>query len=202
MRINTIREIHKGQVWEDGTSIYLVKNVKYQNSCPIYAGCYIYDLEGNYSIQDEISTTCFYFNHESGMRLLGLVEDERSNRETLFTGGGENIRFFINSEGIENPRYYYSSSKFDNLNLLEKLKYHYDKPHFSVGDVIRTNPDFFVSINGMPQLGLIVQGRQPNDLVSVYIDEYGIFEYEEKLLRGNCKIIGRIGETHELGIMK
>lgn len=202
MRINSIREIRKGQVWEDGTSIYLIKNIKYQNSCPIYAGCYIYDLEGNYLIQNEISATCFYFSNESGMRLSGLIEDERSNRRALFTGGGERIDFFIKESETADPRYYYSKSKFSGLNLIEKLKYHYEKPNFLDGDIILVNPGFFFGYDGEPIKGLILQPRTPNDLIPVYIDNYGVFEYSTDELRRNCKIIGRIGETHELGLMK
>ena len=108
MKINNIREIYKGQVWEDGTSIYLIKGIRYQNSCPIWVSCYIYDLNGNYQTQEEISTTVFYF--------------------------------------LEDPRYYYSKSRFSGLNLIEKLKYHYEKPNFMDGDIISINPGFLTDI--------------------------------------------------------
>lgn len=55
------------------------------------------------------------------MRLLGLIEDERSGKEALFTGGGEKIEFFIKDNEIEDPRYYYSKSRFSGLNLIEKF---------------------------------------------------------------------------------
>lgn len=202
MKINNIREIYKGQVWEDGTSIYLIKGIRYQNSCPIWVSCYIYDLNGNYQTQEEISTTVFYFLEDSGMRLLGLIEDERSGKEALFTGGGEKIEFFIKDNEIEDPRYYYSKSRFSGLNLIEKLKYHYEKPNFMDGDIISINPGFFNRYKIMPIKGLILQPKSPIGLITVYISNYGVFEYNTEELRNNCKIIGRIGETHELGLMK
>lgn len=54
----------------------------------------------------------------------------------------------------------------------------------------------------MPIKGLILQPKSPIGLITVYIDNYGVFEYNTEELRNNCKIIGRIGETHELGLMK
>ena len=54
----------------------------------------------------------------------------------------------------------------------------------------------------MPIKGLILQPKSPIGLITVYISNYGVFEYVADELRKNCKIIGRIGETHELGLIK
>lgn len=115
--------------------------------------------------------------------------------------GGERNDFFIKESETADPRYY-SKSKFSGLNLVEKLKYHYEKPNFLDGDIILVNPGFFFGYDGEPIKGLILQPKSPNDLIPVYIDNYGVFEYNTDELRRNCKIIGRIGETHELGLMK